>query len=327
VIGAPRGRKLLGLIACTAVAIGGSVAATVRAHGSTPQPPPPTPTWNKHHEICSETTFRSLPPSALPRPRHMPAGTLMRTIQDRRRLIVGVDESSQGLGYSSRAASPFEGLDIELLQEVARAILGAPRLTFAPSATKQLESAIVNNDVDVVASAFSVTCERRRRMLFSSVYYRGRQRLLVLRNSGIDSLSDPDLHDEEVCAVAGSTSFKRLQREPNVKPFPEDQRSDCLVDLQLGEVAAITADDAILFGFRHQDPTTTIVGPCLGIERYAMAINEDQRPFVRFVNAVLERLRRNGKARRFREHWLKGLAAPAHADVARCDRRASRMPR
>jgi polar amino acid transport system substrate-binding protein len=324
VIAAPRRRSLLGVLACTAAAFGGCVAAAVRAHGGTTQSPQTARSWKKHHETCGDTAFRSLPPSPLPRPRHMPAGTLMRTIQDRGRLLVGVDESSQGLGYSPRAAAPFAGLDIELLREVARAILGAPRIESVPAAPKQLEALLGSNRVDVVASAFSLTCERRQRMLFSSVYYRGPQRLLVMRDSGIRSLAD--LHDKKVCAVAGSTSLERLQREP-VRPYPEDQRSDCLADLQQDDVAAISADDAVLFGFRGQDDTTTIVGPCLGIERYAMAINEHQPAFVRFVNAVLVRLHRNGTARRFREQWLRGLPAPPPATIARCDRRAPGMAR
>jgi polar amino acid transport system substrate-binding protein len=323
VIGAPRRRSVLGLIACTAAALGGSVAAAVRAHGGPPGPPQPGRSWQKQHETCADTNFRSLPPSPLPRPRHMAAGTLMRRIQDRGRLLVGVDQSLQGLGYSRRAAARFAGLDIALLREVARAIVGAPLIVLAPAPPKRLESLLAGNGVDVVASALPLTCERRQRMLFSSVYYRGPQRLLVMRGSRIRSLAD--LRGQDVCAVAGSSSLERLQREPGVTPHPEDQRADCLVDLQRGDVAAITADDAVLFGFRHQDKTTRIVRTCLGIERYAMAINEHQPAFVRFVNAVLARLRRNGKARRFREQWLKGLPAPTPATIARCDRRAPGM--
>jgi hypothetical protein len=58
-----------------------------------------------------------------------------------------------------------------------------------------------------------------------------------------------------------------------------------------------------------------------------MAIDEGQPAFVRFVNAVLVRLHRNGRARRFREQWLRGLPAPPPATIARCDRRAPGMAR
>jgi polar amino acid transport system substrate-binding protein len=257
----------------------------------------------------------------------MPAGTFMRTIQDRGHLIAGVDQNSQGLGYFNRVTQRFEGFDIDLAREIARAIFGRPRIAPRAITTEQRESVIVNHEVDIVASAFSITCQRRRRMLFSSVYYQAQQRLLVPKNSNVEGLSDPDLRHRKVCATRGSTSLERLKQEPDVVPFPEDQRSDCLVDLEEGDVAAVTSDDAILFGFTQQDRTTKIVGPCIGVERYGMAVNKAHRPFVRFVNAVLARLRRNGRAMRFRRHWLKGLRPPTAAGISRCDRRASRVPR
>ena len=125
-------------------------------------------------------------------------------------------------------------------------------------------------------------------------------------------------------ATRGSTSLERLKRHPEVVAYPEDQRSDCLVDLEEGDVAAVSSDDAILFGFTQEDPTTKIVGPCIGVERYGMAINTAHRPFVRFVDGVLARLRRNGKLTRLRERWLRGLRPPTATEVARCDRRTPR---
>ena len=321
---APRRRDVLRLVAYAA-ALGMCVAVSARAHGSTPQPHRPGLRPTAHDETCGDTPFRSLRPGALPRPRHMPPGTLMRTIQARGRLVVGVDESLQGLGYSREVAAPPAGLDIDLLQEVARAILGRPRVEYASMATRRLESAIADDRLDVVGSAFSITCARRRRMQFSSVYYRGRQRLLVPSNSGIRELSDRRLHGRRICAPAGSSSLERLRRQPRVVAVPEDPASDCLAALQENSVAAVTADEATLFGLRRQDPTMAIVGRCLGIERYAMAMNKDQRPFVRFVNALLARLRDNGRAKLFRERWLKGVPTPPEAAIARCDRRASRM--
>jgi polar amino acid transport system substrate-binding protein len=105
-----------------------------------------------------------------------------------------------------------------------------------------------------------------------------------------------------------------------------DERTDCLVDLEQGDAAAITADDAILVGLMREDPETMIVGPCIGVDRYALAIDEAHRPFVRFVNAVLARLRHDGHAAELRRHGLIGLAPPTAAEISRCDRLARWMP-
>jgi polar amino acid transport system substrate-binding protein len=318
---AERRRAVAALIACGAAALGGCASVSDRAQDmslqaldpalpAAPAAPPKAPP-------CDDTSVRSLAPSALPRPGHMPAGTFMRKIQDRGQLVVGVDQNSKGLGYFNPITRRIEGFDIDLADEVARAIFGRPRIVYIAISTKQRDSAILHRNVDLVASAYSITCTRRRKMLFSSVYHRAQQRLLVPENSTVKRLSD--LRGKKVCATVGSTSLERLRKEVGVVPRPVPLRSDCLVALQEGDVAAITSDDTILFGFHQQDSQTKIVGPCLGIERYGLAINKAHRPFVRFVNAVLARLRRDATVTRLREHWLGGLPPPTAADIAGCE--------
>jgi polar amino acid transport system substrate-binding protein len=283
------------------------------------QPPAGTATSAKERP-CRNTSVRSLRPSALPPPGHMPAGTLMRKIQDNKKLVVGVDQNSKGLGYFNPINGKIEGFDIDIARAIARAIFGRASsryIRYVAISTKQRESVIVNGDVDLVASAFSITCARRHNMRFSSVYYRAQQKLLVPENSPVERLSD--LHGKHVCATIGSTSLERLRKDQGVLPSTVPLRSDCLVELQEGKVAAITSDDTILFGFQKQDRRTKVLDACLGIESYGLAINKQHRPFVRFVNAVLARLRRDGMVTRLREHWLGGLPPPTAADIAGCE--------
>jgi polar amino acid transport system substrate-binding protein len=327
----PCARIVAGLLACAAVALGGCASVTDRAQNSSlaalatqePAPGPELPALQPTRS-CLEHPFRSLPPSALPRPRHMPAGSFMRKIYDRGYLVVGVDQNTLRLGYFNPATARMEGLDIDLVRAVARVIFGRrPRIRYKAISTKQRETVIATRrtrdgrkaygDVDVVASAFSITCKRRRRMLFSSVYYKAQQKLLVPENSRVFTLSDLD--GEKVCATESSTSIDRLsvnRDRTGVVPEPVPLRPDCLVALQEGEVAAISSDDAILFGFCRQDPQTKIVGLNLNVERYGMAVNPRYPEFVTFINAVLQRLRRSGDLRRLRQRWLEGLTAPTH---------------
>lgn len=322
-IARPRSQVVAGLISCAALALGGCASVSDRAQNSSlaalDPALPKRPSSTKKDVKCSHTSFTSLAPSALPRPGHMPAGTFMREIQDRGHLIVGVDQNSKGLGYFNPITLRMEGFDIDLVREVARAIFGKPSIVYKAISTKQRESVIVNDEVDIVASAYSVTCDRQRSMLFSSVYDLAQQRLLVPTNSSVHRLSD--LRGKKVCATVGSTSLQLLQGQVGVVPYPVAVRSDCLVALQEGDVAAITADDTILFGFKQQDDHTRIVGPCLSIEHYGMAINKAHRSFVPFVNAVLAKLGRDRKTTAFRERWLKGLRPPTAADISRCSGR------
>jgi polar amino acid transport system substrate-binding protein len=326
-----RWRLVAGLMSSATIVLGGCASVSTRtqdrslvALATTKPKPGPGLALGKATKTCRRHPYESLPPSPLPQPGHMPAGTFARKIQDHRRLVVGVDQNSLGLGYFNASSRHMEGFDIDLVREVARAIFDdTRRIRYVAISTAQRESTIAYGEVDLVASAFSITCERRTRMLFSSVYHVADLKLLVPQNSTATSLSD--LRGRRVCATKRSTTLTLLQRRSattGILPYEVGLRPDCLVALQEGRVAAIAADDAILLGFQRQDPQTTIVGPPLEREHYGMAINKANPGFVRFVNAVLQRVRRNGCLKAITQHWLKHPEVPTRdRSYARCTRR------
>ena len=144
-------------------------------------------------------------------------------------------------------------------------------------------------------------------MHFSDVYHTARQRLLVPSNSTVSTLDD--LRGRKVCTTATSTSGARLDGT-GVVAYRVRLRSDCLAALQEGDVDAMTSDDAILFGLNEQDPQTKIVGPTMGCEHWGIAMSIDEPELVRFVNAVLARMRRDGELRALRSRWFEGIPPP-----------------
>jgi polar amino acid transport system substrate-binding protein len=259
---------------------------------------------------CGTASLR--PPRDMPKPGAMPAGSFMESIRRSGRLVAGVDQNTLLFGYLKPSTARIEGFEVDLLHEIARAIFGDPnRIELKALTTAQRSDAVRSGSVDIVADAFTITCARRREVAFSTVYYDAGQRVLVRADSPARGLSD--LGGKRVCATAGSTSLGLLKRSPAKPiPFPVAQRTDCLVALQEGRVAAISTDDSFLLGFKAQDPNTKIVGPRLADEPYGMAIAHGHPEFVRFVNSVLERLRRDGEWKAIHRRWI-GRVAPTPA--------------
>src|SRR4051812_20563810 len=246
------------------------------------------------------------PQGPLPRPRRMPAGTLMRTIQERGELRVGVDQTTLRFAAWNPWRGRIEGLEIDILRQVANAIFGSPnRIRYIAIASAERAAVIKDRRVDIVANLMTITCKRSRDVAFTTVYYQAAQRVLVSRDSPARSVDD--LAGRPVCATRASTSLEYLRDHTDVRPYPVRLRTDCLVALQQDRVAAISTDDAILYGFLLQDPDTKLIGATLTKEPWGMAINKANPEFVRFVNAVLERIRRDGTWASIHEHWLGGI--------------------
>jgi polar amino acid transport system substrate-binding protein len=259
----------------------------------------------------------SLRPGPLPPPGAMPPGSTMATIADRGRLIVGVDQNTYLFGFRNPATGQLEGFDIDIAREIARAIFGDPnRIQLRVVDASQRESALQDGDVDVVVRTYSITCDRKKKVDFSTVYFNANQKVLTIKGSGIDSFQA--LSGKRVCAVSGTTSLSRLfDLNPRPTIFGATTWTDCLLMLQQGQVDAISTDDVVLKGLAHQDPNAEVVGDSVAVEPYGIGVNREHEDLVRFVNGVLEKIREDGTWERLYDARLQELGPSPGPPAAR----------
>ncbi len=265
-------------------------------------------------------------PTASLRPLGPPAvtpGSYTENIRLRGYLIAGVDQNTYHFGYLNPFSDQIEGFDIDMLHAIAAAIFGNPdKIRFVAISDAQRIPAIQSGKVDIVAHTMTITCARRQLVDFSTVYFEAAQRILVLKNSGIKSLVYLD--GRKICATSGSTSLALIKSglglglgsdlDPSGQaygvPVAVPYWTDCLVLLQQGDVAAISTDNSILAGLEAQDPYTEIIGPVLSNEPYGLAISQQHPDLVRFVNAVLAKMRADGQWAASYRRWI-GTPVPA----------------
>jgi polar amino acid transport system substrate-binding protein len=291
--------SVLLVVAATAWAVPGSAAVATRQY----LPPPAVAGAIPPCDATASSLRPAGPPQVTP-------GSYVAKIRDRGHLIAGVDQNTYRFGFLNPLSGNIEGFDIDMVRAVAAAIFGNPnKVVFKAIADDQRIPAIQSGAVDIVAHTMTINCERLQEVDFSSVYFDAGQRVVVLKNSRATSLAN--LGGKKVCATAGSTSIANIKAAPSHPiPVAVTYWTDCLVLLQQGDVAAISTDDSILAGFVAQDPWTKIVGPRFSSEPYGLAISKQHPDFVRFVNAVLQQMRRNGQWAADYRHWV-GTPVPA----------------
>jgi len=315
----------LALAGVTLAGCGSTSNDAMRASLRALQTPTPSTASTKKPEPkvkCADATASLRPIGALQSHGRMPAGSFMSAIQRRGYLIAGVDQNTLLFAYVNPFTGRFQGFEIDLLRQIAKSIFGDPnRVVFKAVTTAQRLPYVQRGRVDIVADAVTMNCYRWREVSFSTVYYDAGQRLLVPKNSRVRGLGD--LAGKRVCVTEGGTAFKYLAAYRTAHPrhhpiaSPRPQSTDCLVALQQGRVAAIASDDAILLGFARQDPYTKIVGPRFTDEPYGMAISRSHPDLVRFVNAVLARMRSDGAWSALYRKWLGSVAGPQVLPKAR----------
>jgi polar amino acid transport system substrate-binding protein len=313
-------RRFLLVLAALACAFSGACATTnddatdetVRALTATA--PPATTTTVPPRPPCDEqsSTASLRPPDVLPSPTEVAADyPSVQRIRDRGRLVVGVDENTLHFGYRNPTTKELEGLEIDLVREIAGAILGDPsEVQFVTVVTEEKVPFVEQGRVDMTVSVVSMTCDRWRDVSFSSEYFHTDQGVMVRADSPIEGLTD--LGGKRVCVTAGSTTITAIRKvAPSAIPVPVPARTDCLVALQEGTVDAIATHETILEGLAEQDRRTTRILPDrFGDQHYGIPIAHEHPDLVRYVNAVLARLRADDSLATLYERWLAGGAEP-----------------
>lgn len=226
------------------------------------------------------------------------------SIVARGRIIIGVDQSLNRLGFRDTTTGELSGFEVALAQEIARDIFGDPdAVEFRYVDSTERVGALREDRVDAVVRTMSVTTARERAVDFSAPYLTARAGLLVPAESGIDH--EDDLDGRRVCVAADSTPEEiARQKAPGATLLLVRGWSDCLVALQQYQVDAVLSDDTILAGINDQDPSLAIVRRGLSMEQYAVGVAQGDDGLVRQINSTLERMRSDGTWRQLYLEWL-----------------------
>jgi len=314
-------RAITGTLASLAVAaVLAGCAATSTSFPASSSTATPTATAGGPARQASTTAscnpYESLPPQS-GGPKATP-GSWAAAIRARGYLIAGVDQTTYHFGYLNPLTGQIEGFDIDMIKDVAAAIFGlspdspalAQHIHFKSIDDAERLPDIQKGMVDIVAHTMTVNCSRMQEVDFSSIYYDAKQRILV--DAPADGATAPDLAQlgaarDKVCATTDSDSVAQIQAAHAVA-VQVTYWSDCLVQLEEGQVAGISTDDSILYGMQAQDPGTVVTGSALEDEPYGLGISKAHPDFVRFVNAVLAADRANGTWAKSYRTWVSATA-------------------
>jgi polar amino acid transport system substrate-binding protein len=240
-------------------------------------------------------------------------------IRDRGYLVAGVSADTLLMGARNPLTGQIEGFDIDLVHEIAKAILGdASKVQLVVITAGQRQSFLVERKVDVVVRNMTMNCVRWLDwpIAFSAEYYHAGQKVLVRKGSTAASLDELAEARAKVCAPTGTTSLTKLQEfvAEGVIPVTADTHTGCLLLFQQAKVDAITGDDTVLAGLASQDPYAVVpTQKAITDEPYGVGFNAGDRVFVQYVNRLLETMKADGRWKASYDRWLASSLGEAPA--------------
>jgi putative glutamine transport system substrate-binding protein len=240
-----------------------------------------------------------------------PAGTLLRKVQDRGKIIIGVKYDVPTFGYLDPRSNQLQGFDVDLGKAIAREVLGdEKKVEFAQARSADRIPFLNTGQVDLVLSTMTANEERAKEIDFTETYYVAGQSLLVRKESTINGIRD--LSGKTVCSVSGSTSEKNIrEKAPLAQVILFGTYSECVQGLDTQRAEAVTTDDIILLGFAKDAPDRyKVVGGQFTIEPYAGGVAKGNAEFLAAVDGAIKQIKASGEWKRIYEKNLPGIAVP-----------------
>lgn len=249
-------------------------------------------------------------PEPSPAPATGPVEDRLPDIVDRGRIIIGVDQSLNLLGFRDSTTGELAGFEVALAQEIARDIFGDPdAVEFRYVDSTERIDALRTGRVDAIVRTMSVTPDREAAVDFSAPYLTARAGILVPASDSENQegaiSAAADLNGRRVCVAADSTPEEIVRAEaPGATLLLVRSWSDCLVAIQQHQADAVVSDDTILAGINDQDPGTAIVRRGLSTESYAVGVADGNAELAAQVNLTMERIRSDGTWQQLYDTWL-----------------------
>jgi putative glutamine transport system substrate-binding protein len=239
-------------------------------------------------------------------------GTLLREIQDRGKIVIGVKYDVPTFGYLNPVTNRLEGFDVDIGHAIAEYIFGDPNAVEYKEAVADNRVRHLNDGtVDVILSTMAINAERLREIDFSVVYYVAGQTLLVPKNSPIKGVAD--LNEKKVGTIRDSVSEANIRvRAPEAEISLFDSHAHAVNAMANGQVDAVTTDDAILYGYERRAPDRwQVVGGQFTQEPYGAGVAKGNQELLDVVNTVIRAMKADGRWTTLYKTWLSETDVPS----------------
>ena len=195
--------------------------------------------------------------------------------------------------------SKLIGFEADIAEAIARELGVKARVI--QTEWGSLVPALERGDYDMAMNGLEITPEREMRVLMSRPYYVYTLQVIVRKDE--ERIRDlADLRGKSVGTLAGTTS-DALLRKTGVSDIRNYSEVWPFEDVALGRIDAAFIDMPIAAYYAKPDPRLKYAGPPEGEGFYGIAFRHTDRDLKNAVDAVIDKLLRNGELKKIYDKW------------------------
>ncbi|HIV73269.1 MAG TPA: amino acid ABC transporter substrate-binding protein [Candidatus Aquabacterium excrementipullorum] len=263
--------------------------------------------------LLAGTAQAQVPTETQPAPTVL-TGTLLKA-HNQGEVAIGYRGDLPPFSFVPAPGSEPRGYSIELCRSLAHAMAEAVhkplRIRWVPLTAASRIPAVEQGQVDLECGTTTSTHDRQQRVAFSPLIFVSGTRLLVPRDSTVQSLRD--LAGQRVSVTAGTTNEQILrdlaaQHRVPVTLVPSSDHDASFSLLARGQVQAFATDEVLLYVRAAQSGTQRelyrLVGDRLSYEPYAIMFRKGDPAMAAVVADAFHEMARNGEIERQYRQWF-----------------------
>lgn len=220
------------------------------------------------------------------------------------KLIIGIDDKFAPMGFRDEN-NEIVGFDIDYAKAAAEKM--GMTVEFQPIDWSTKESELSSGRIDLIWNGYTITDERKGKVLFTKPYLANAQVVVTLADSDITKLDD--LAGKEVGLQSLSSAADALNSNPvkdQIKKVTEYKDNvTALNDLKIGRVQAVVIDEVVVKYYMSKDEGTfKLLDESLAPEEYGIGVKKGNEELLDKLQKALDEINADGTATKISQQWF-----------------------
>ncbi|WP_028549037.1 amino acid ABC transporter substrate-binding protein [Paenibacillus sp. UNC451MF] len=223
---------------------------------------------------------------------------------DSKKLVIGIDDKFAPLGFRDEK-NEIVGFDIDYAKAAVEKM--GSTAVFQPIDWKTKESELSSGRIDLIWNGYTITDERKAKVLFTKPYLKNAQVVVTLAKSNLTKLDD--LTGKVVGLQSLSSASDALNESPikskikNVTEYADNVLA--LNDLKIGRVDAVVIDEVVINYYMSKDKGTfKLMNESLAPEEYGIGVKKGNEALLQKLQKALDEMNQDGSAAKISQKWF-----------------------
>ncbi|MGA9224968.1 MAG: amino acid ABC transporter substrate-binding protein [Mesobacillus sp.] len=219
-------------------------------------------------------------------------------------LVIGIDDKFAPMGFRDKD-NEIVGFDIDYARAAAEKM--GKEVKFQPIDWQTKEAELSSGRIDLIWNGYTITDERKKKVLFTKPYLKNAQVVVTLADSKLAKLDD--LEGKVVGLQSLSSASDALDASPvkeKVKTVTEfSDNVQALSDLKSGRIDAVIIDEIVInYYMTKEKESFKVLDESLAPEEYGIGVKKGNEELLEKLQKALDEMNEDGTAAKISEKWF-----------------------